>query len=396
MHSYVALADYMKAALPRYQEANKNVKFDLQVMPSEQWNQKVSVEIAAGRGPDIANAHTNVVRPMIAGGAAQAVPEGTFTSSQIKDQWIPASLAAASWKGKYYFLPREQQGWSWKVNRAPMEAAGITELPKDYQKHLELLTKTTKRNDAGKIIHSGTGMMPWTYNWFGTVYLSMGGGKMFETKPDKQVVAFNNDIGRAALKSITDLVTQHKVWEPEFPVAHTAFSDGKMTAAYIGGWLSSSVLTKNPDWKIDAYSFRVGVPSTGKDGAKVFSVPGWGWIVLSGSSQSGPAWDLWKWLYQKEELAKASMATGEPCPVKGVTEIIVNSGHIAKRPDLKYDFEDVKDAGYEYAWNTAKVEKEFNDARDRIILQGMSVNESMNLLETAANLVIADAFRSEQ
>ena len=397
MPSYATLAGYVEPALPRFQEDHPEIQIDLQVMPWDAWEQKWAAEISAGRGPDIGLAHgSGHARQLEVAGALMVIPEAVMSRAYIEETWVPAALGTSTWKGKYYFLPREWAGWSWKAHRILMDDAEIADLPTSYGEHLELMEKTTKFNEDGDMIQSGTAMHSWTYSWFCTNYLSAGGEKVFDTQPDKQVAVFNNDLGVASFKAITDLVTEYHFWEPEFPGGYEGFLSGKTATLFIGGWASGIVIGEHPEWPIDAYSFEVGVPTVGPDGPKVFSWPGWGWVVLSGSKNPPPAWTLWTWLYSTDELVKQTVATGETCPIKPVVQALEESDLFTSRPDLVWDFRDVERSAYEDVWNSTEVEREFVNARDRVILQGISVEESLDIAEQAMNLAIAEAFTVQE
>jgi multiple sugar transport system substrate-binding protein len=396
MPSYGALVDgYMLDAVQRYMAENPGVTVDLQVFSFDAWTQKLNTDIAAGQGPDLALMHgASIAKGMAARGALAAIPESVMSVGQIESMWTPASLATGSWQGQYYFLPSEIAGWSWKANLDLLHAAGVDAVPTTYDEHLAMLDKTTIRDANGALIQSGTGMYGWTYTWFSTNYMSAGGEKLWDVQPDKQVVAFNNERGVASLKAITDLVTERRVWDPDFPPGNDGFSGGKTAAVMLGGWISSLTLNEHPDWNLSAYPFSVGVPEVGPDGAKLFTWPGWGWTVTQPAQDKEAAWAFWSWLHTKPEMLAHSLATGEPSPVASVLES-AKATLTEGRPDLVYDFEDVGNAHFEFVWDMQTVEAEMNNARDRIILEGMSPEESLSVAEQAINLALTDAFVSE-
>ncbi len=122
---------YMEATIADFEKANPGVDVDWVDLPASAIEQKALSSVAGGNPPDLINLNPAFSSKLARQGAL--VELGASLPGDVLAQYYPAALDATRIDGKLYGLPWYLSTQVSVFNKANLEAAGITTLPKTYR-----------------------------------------------------------------------------------------------------------------------------------------------------------------------------------------------------------------------------------------------------------------------
>lgn len=246
-HTHPPMVDQIEAMIATYVEANPNIQVDYEIIPNNNFAERMLTAMSTGTGPDIINMDDAMMRSVY--GPNNLVSEvdpvalGYDDMEALRAQYIPTAFAGGEVDGKILGLPSEFNVTALAINNLAFEEAGLDPAspPKTWKEVEEigqqLVVKDgdniTRRGFDFLYLHSG-----WYRNQFGTLLLQTGGRLVNE---DGTKATINEPEGVAALQIWYDMVHTSKIADPnvslrESTVPYQDFLDGNMAMTMFNPW----------------------------------------------------------------------------------------------------------------------------------------------------------------
>lgn len=388
-HEYGPFTAYVKELIEAYKKARPNITINPTVASSTDMNQKLTVALAAGTGPDIMDADASYYVAYHAKGVLEPVDLDVFgvkTYQELMARYVSGGLASGTFDGKVYTLPYQGNSMSLFINNKLFASAGLNpqkDAPKTWTDLMAVCPKLKKvegRRTVRKAFefpyHSPRwqlqDLQPMTEQ-FGGKILSDDGKTAYLNSPET-VKALT--LWRDVTKQCGDpKTTKNTASDP-----NQDFLDG-FTAMWITGpWATPQV--RKSDIKDDFTV--VGLPQV--DPAKPRTmVYGWAWGVNRNKPEKNKivAWDFIKFMLSKPEewLAKAGFVQ----PVKGVA----NTDVAKKFPFFDVHMKDVATASwYIRSENVNEIAQAVGRAVDSVVYDGADPKTALDAAQASVEKVL--------
>ena len=126
-HEYGPFTAYVKELIEAYKKVRPNVTINPVVTSSGDINQKLTVALATGTGPDIMDQDASFYELYYAKGVLEPLNLDVFgvkSYDELAARYTPGGLAAGTFGGKIYALPYQGNSMSLFLNNKLFEAAG--------------------------------------------------------------------------------------------------------------------------------------------------------------------------------------------------------------------------------------------------------------------------------
>jgi ABC-type glycerol-3-phosphate transport system substrate-binding protein len=289
-------------AMALFEQRNPNIKVQLEPVSYKEKETKYTVEIAAGKGPDIYHVHAFSL-PMFfdKGFAKDLTPfiqkEG---GNKFLEPWYPICIKLVTYKGKIHAMPGDYMSMVLMYNTELFKAAGLDpkKPPKTWDEFLNYNKKLTKAPDQwgfGVVGAKDPGFelrfspFIWT---FGADYLT----------PDYKKSALNTPQAKEAFKFFIELYTKYKVMPPGVTSMNpqdvrTQLAYRKIAMLIGSGWTPPIVNAINPELKAFDVLAAAPVPMKKK---KVTTIWLSSWVMNPNTKHPKEAWELMKFITSKE------------------------------------------------------------------------------------------------
>jgi multiple sugar transport system substrate-binding protein len=294
-------------------EQNPEIGVEIQVVPEDGFQEKISAMIAGGTGPDVWVWFyaTDTARH---GFLEEITPYLEADGIVAEELWFPICLARSTYEDRIYSVPRDGVWAAVGYNQTLFEEKGVP-LPEegwtleDYLEAAKALTDEEQGTFGTQI--SGPGALCWDigFCWnMGFELVSLDG---------RQVRGLlDSPASIEAIQWMLDLEVVHKV-APSASQSQTlgdfAFGSGKIGMTAATGWGLDNLKALEFEWGL--------VPEPIKPGGESYS---WGdsvqYYMWSGSQQKDAAWALMKFISSPEggKIAAESGGWTPPTPVTWV------------------------------------------------------------------------------
>jgi multiple sugar transport system substrate-binding protein len=152
----VTIAEYSKGTGPYFEEAakafeaaNPDTKIQIEVVPWDELQQKLTTDISAGANADLSIIGTRWLLDFVSQGIV--TPLDSYVTPEFKGRFIETFLTPSVMNGKVYGLPIAASARAMYYNKDIFSKAGITEAPKTWDE---------MKTAAEKIKASGGGVFP--------------------------------------------------------------------------------------------------------------------------------------------------------------------------------------------------------------------------------------------
>lgn len=133
----VTVAEYSSGTGPYFQEAakafeaaNPGTKIEIEVVPWDNLQQKLTTDISAGANPDLSIIGTRWLLDFVSQGIV--APLDSYVTPAFKDRFIPTFLTPSIMNGKVYGLPIAASARALYYNKDVFKKAGYDEAPKTW------------------------------------------------------------------------------------------------------------------------------------------------------------------------------------------------------------------------------------------------------------------------
>ena len=127
-HEYGPFTAYMKELIEAYKKVRPNVTINPVVTSSGDINQKLTVALATGTGPDIMDQDASFYELYYAKGVLEPLNLEVFGAKSYEElatRYTPGGIAAGTFGGKVYALPYQGNSMSLFINNKAFAAAGL-------------------------------------------------------------------------------------------------------------------------------------------------------------------------------------------------------------------------------------------------------------------------------
>ena len=149
-HEYGPFTAYVKELIDAYKKVHPNVTINPVVTSSGDINQKLTVALATGTGPDIMDQDASFYELYYVKGVLEPLNLEVFGAKSYDEfaaRYTPGGLAAGTFGGKIYALPYQGNSMSLFLSNKAFEAAGLStvnDAPKTWNDVIALGPKLRK------------------------------------------------------------------------------------------------------------------------------------------------------------------------------------------------------------------------------------------------------------
>lgn len=388
-HEYGPFTAYVKQLIEAYKKVRPNVTINPTIASSTDMNQKLTVALASGTGPDIMDADASYYVAYHAKGVLEPVNLAVFgvkSYGELAGRYVSGGLASGTFDGKIYTLPYQGNSMSLFLNNKVFAEAGLDpkkDAPKSWNDLMALCPKF-KKVDGKRTVRKGFEFPYHSPRWQLQDLQPMTeqfGGKILS---DDGKTAYLN--GPATVKALTLWRDVTKACGDPKNTKNTAsnpnqdFLDGFTAMWVTGPWATPQVKASpiKDDFTV------VGFPQV--DPAKPRTmVYGWAWGVNKNRPDKNKmvAWDFVKFMLAKpdEWLAKAGFVQ----PVKGVAET-----EVAKKfPFFEVHMKDVQTASwYLRSEHVNEIAQAVGRAVEAVVYDGADPKAQLDAAQAAVEKIL--------
>ncbi|MEI6286468.1 MAG: sugar ABC transporter substrate-binding protein [Bacillota bacterium] len=238
--------DLINRQIALFEKAHPGVKVKLETVTGS-YDTYIQTNIAAGTEPDVF--YLEPQETYVYASRGLVLPLDKYIPKEIIDDFYPNLLAAFSYDGHVYGLPKDFNPLIMYYNKEMFKTAGIVQFPKTWT---ELLAACEKLKQAGATGALGDSFRkPMIVDSFVYPYIVQAGGQVYDEQANKLV--FNSPESLAGFKFFYETLFRDKKYAAE---AKTLGSSGgigalveKKTAIVCsGGWSMTGLQRMAPDW----------------------------------------------------------------------------------------------------------------------------------------------------
>ena len=385
-HNYPPREAIDRDIIAQFEEAHPNIHVEYTIGPGDDflYIPQLLTSLAGGEGPDLFNALTLLIPDMIPSGAVAPVNYevmGFTSQDELVDLYIPGRLANfMDEDGVLYALPTEVGNYSLFINGLIFEEAGLDpaeDYPRTWEEMVEIAPLLTKRDESGNITQRAFDFaypLPDEFigHWlsFGAMAYQLGG------------TFFNEDLTEATANTEpwVRTLTYVRDWAEEFGgMAYTpssiAFYEGNLGMVLSGAWYSDVIRENNPDLLPHIYTapFPRWEDAVNDTGSYMYD---YGLYV---NSQSPPEVQEAAWMLAFELTSYPERYMTEALLMQPRMALIENEEVMGNTFATMFIQDMVGNPFFPLVEGGAEITPIFNRALERVLLEGMDPQESLDM-----------------
>ncbi|MEM8586875.1 MAG: extracellular solute-binding protein [Pseudomonadota bacterium] len=363
--------DAIDALIEQFEAENPGIVVNHTHFPYADYRTRIAAAVPAGEGPDVIQMFYGWVPGYLEAGLLQPLPEEYFPLQELEDEYFDI-VQAMVYDGQLYAVPTAVRSLALFWNKRMFEEAGLDPEtpPATLQEMVDYAVALTERDGGGNLTAVGLtmAMTGQDHHWWREVLVRQFGGQPYSD--DGRTVTYNDEAGAAALQYYIDMIQDHGVSDIGFmDEPQAAFRAGR-GGMHIDGSFRLGALrdTRGLDWGVgelpanadgDRYNFSsywVNGITTTPQGEEFDAAARFLQFITTPDSMQ-----LWLETVGELPAREAAALTDE------------NTAHPEFGPFVR---------GLEYANATQFVNESAQrqlmvDMVDRVLLQGMSVEDSL-------------------
>ncbi|MGQ9631363.1 MAG: extracellular solute-binding protein [bacterium] len=295
-----------------FERRNPDIDVNLNNMDYGAMLWRIAEALKKGEEFDFALAPSDFMFPFVRGERLSPVPETVMSGDEIERAFYPAPLSLSYYRGRCYGLPSTYptEGVGVIYNRDLWDGAGVS--PKGIRNWEDLMRaaqKLTRRDASGEIVQigfsarEGGNLTPLFLSW-----ILQFGGRILNPKGDR--TAFDNVAGEKALETYIDIYRRWRVDDDSISGPHRLFIAGKAASVLGNSAFVKYIENMNP-------TLRWGIfprPGVGKSPPHFVNLSSWTRYVPKSSRSKRAAWELVKFLGERERAIYLALLSGEVTP----------------------------------------------------------------------------------
>lgn len=390
-HEYAPFTAYEKELIQRYETLHPNVSIETLVASQADVNQKLTVALASGTGPNIMDQDISFFAAYYDMGVLEPIDLQVFGGASLADiqkEYIGNVIDGVSFGGNIYGLPYQTNSMSYVNNLNAYKEAGLS-FENDHPKTWADLAKVgakLKKVEGGKTVRKGYDFPYQSKRWelqaFQPMVNQLGGTIL---SADKTKANLNS---KEAVEAMTTWQSVTKAaGDPNFTLTtpsdpNVDFIDGRTAIWYTGPWATSQLIDRMgkpyQDWAFTSMAqFNPDKPTT--------MIYGFTWGVNKAKSamEKKVAWDFVRFMLAKPEewLQKASFIQ----PRSG----LLDTDTAKNFPYIQVHLNDVATGNwYVRSAHTNELVDITGRAIERVIFQGVNPQASLDQANQEANKIL--------
>jgi len=388
-HEYGPFTAYMKELIAAYKQVRPNVTIHPVITSSGDINQKLTVALATGTGPDIMDNDASFYGLYYAKGVLEPLNLDVFGArsyEEVAARYTPGGLDAATFGGKIYALPYQGNSMSLFINNKAFKAAGldpVMDAPKTWKDMMALGPKLKKVNGNRTVqkafdfpYHSAR----WEVQMFQPL-VEQFGGKLLSA--DGKTAHVNSPEAVKALtlwRDVTKVTGDPKTTMNTPSNPNQDFIDGRVAMWTTGPWATSQIRASQVKDDFTVVSW----PQV--DPAKPHTIVyGWMWGVNKAkpAAEKVVAWDFVHFMLSKPEEWLQKVAFVQP--VRGVYKTAIAKNF----PFFDVHLKDVSTASwYIRSEYTNQISESIGRAIERVVYDGADPKGSLDQAQAEVDRVM--------
>ena len=282
----------MKPLIEKYQKEHPHVTIKYELKDAkDRYREKLLARSQRGIGPDIFRYHNTWI-PEIKQILSYA-PADVVSEKEFRKTFYPVQQKDLIIDGKIYGIPLQIDGLVLIYNEDILNAAGIKTPPASWEEVLDVVKKTTVKNQKGEIITSGMAIgTAGNVEHFSDLFLLM----LYQNGVSLEKIGSAD--GADTLASYRKFAEPlDDIWNENMPNSILAFAQGKVAMIIAPSWEVLVIKSLNPELKVRT------APVPQIPGSKPLSLASY-WVegVSRQSKNQKEAWKFLQWLSKKENL----------------------------------------------------------------------------------------------
>ncbi|MBV7335217.1 extracellular solute-binding protein [Chloroflexi bacterium TSY] len=385
-HNFEPRVELDKKYIEQFMQENPDIVVEYEVIPSD-FSAKLRTALAAGTGPDLFAQWNGDIGTFYAEEAIvplNAEVLGFGSTQELMDLYVAPenTLQGATFEGQLYGIPNEVSIYACYVNKALFEEAGLdpdADFPETWEEMLNVATQLTKRDDDGKLVQMGFdfdwGGSAWMFLQWGAMVRQLGGSELDLLTPEAE----------KAMQYWIDWANEHKLGGPSYWTGQTSeFIAG--TAAIkcgMGSWAKPLVEEAGIDYTVKKVPVWEGAVNQNH-----FDTYAYFHMVNARSSTEvqEAAWKLAWYLDSHPIDYMENTGLLQPQKVLAESEVFQSIEHL----DLFLDEMSVSMYSPRVPRFT-EVADALMRARDRSLVEGMAIPESLTIAQEEIDQILADS-----
>ncbi|GAK59837.1 extracellular solute-binding protein family 1 [Candidatus Vecturithrix granuli] len=311
---------------------------------------------------------------------------GKQTIEEVVDMWEKDAFIKVGgyYNGKYYGIPHEMSNYAAWINTAYMKEAGLDpekDIPKTWEEFVEVCQKMTKR-DGQVIVRNG-----FAINVKAAVFPFLILHTLMEQKgldwstEEGFLASLDTPEAVEALTTFTNWATKDGIFDPGlFENEREGFGNGLCATFLTGGTWYWGVLDQYSVKREDVTPMRYPRFKDGKDVGGVV----YGYSMFVAKQAKNKEW-AWKWLDFLESRPEAYIVHGYYQPRKSLDPALADQ--YIPNNDV-FGAERSSGAAIIASANLSELQDAVGAAVSRVIFQGMSNEESLQLLKDDVEMIL--------
>jgi len=246
-HLTASDGEVFNALLDKFNATHKNIRIEYRTMPDEELPTKIAAAVATGNPPDIGFRMMADITRWYNDGAVLALDDVMKASGLNMKDFLPESLATATYKGKLIMVPMDASPHGMLINVKHAKEAGldITKPPTDVASLLKWATAMTKTSN-GQITRSGllltgSGVAPNVL--FGILAQEWGAKRINDDQT--QVTFLETNAPKRAAQWILDAFDKNKISSRDVSDRYKSFGQGVGSIFFTGPWTLNGYINTN-------------------------------------------------------------------------------------------------------------------------------------------------------
>lgn len=318
--------DTLRNVFAGFEKAHPNVKIQYSRQTVNEYRERLQSALDKDNGPDIFRFH-NTWLPMLKT-RMSSLPQSVMEPLTYQQQFYPVAFDNLSSAGKIYGIPLEIDTLALYYNEDLFQQAGV-QPPANWDDLRKVANQLTVRDADGHIKISGVALgtadnIDHFSDILGIMFLQNGTDMK---KVSSTIGTDGHNLGEDTIKFYTNFTTVDKVWDDTMDRSTVAFAAGKLAMYFGPSWevFNLNKLNENSPVKVNYKIIPIPQLTVNKN---LSWATYWAEGVSAKSKNQSMAWELLKYLSQKENLqafyksASFKRAFGEPYSRKDMADLL--------------------------------------------------------------------------
>lgn len=384
--SWVSDSATIKELVAQFEKIHPNIKIKFQDVPAEEFNDKLTTQIAGGNPPDVAYMDMSAVTDFASRNALVNLDSYIAKSSSAKPDDFPAAfLNAVTYNNHLYGLPFDGESTALFYRTDLFKAAGIAKPPTtwaEFQAAAKALTNPDKKQ-YGFIMFAPEAAYYW-YPW-----LWQAGGQLMSE--DGKQVLFNSAAGKRAAKFYIGLkdYSPPDYFNSNSYDGRVAFATGKVGMYEAGAWFAATMMNEHPE-----INGKWSVAPLPKDQRCATTVAGDSLVILDHSKHKDAAWKWIEFLNAPQNMTYWNIGSkAHPATLLPPRKSLLANPHIFDNEPILKGFAQQMSCGVTNSINNpdwGKIEQELNDQLGQAIYGDENAATALDNAAEAAKEIMKD------